>query len=71
MQNIVTLTAEDMSVLLLCCGMTSGVSLVPGIYWLVSFFQNKGSAEEEDHLPSAWPSLSWLVCSDFVKTNPS
>lgn len=61
MQNIVTLTAEDVSVLLLCCGVTSGVALVPqptGIYWLVSLFQNKGSADEEDHLPSAWSSLS-------------
>lgn len=52
MQTMVTLTAEDMSVLLLCYG----VALVPqptGTYWFVSLFQNKGSAEQTGHLPTA------------------
>lgn len=52
MQNIVTLAAEDTSVLLLCYG----VALVPqpaGMYWFVSLLQNKGSADEKGHLPSA------------------
>lgn len=74
MQNIVTLRAEDMSVLLLHYGVTSGVALVPqptGMYWFESLFQNKGSADEKGRLPSAWSSLSWLTSSDFAKTNPS
>lgn len=56
MQTIATSTAEDMSELLLCYGVASGVALAPqptGMYWFVSLFQKKGSVEHTGHPPTA------------------